>query len=88
MRHLLLLLAVPALQGSCTTVECGPGTIERGGKCEPADVVTNAGTCGPGTTLEGDQCVTTVVCDPATSMPVVDPMTGITTCVGIGGNSG
>ena len=72
-------------QASCTSVECGPGTIERNGTCEPADVNTNPGTCGQGTKLEGDQCVSIVMCDPATSMPVTDPNTGITTCVGIGG---
>jgi hypothetical protein len=87
MRTGSICLALFALlsQTSCTSVVCGQGTIERNGTCEPADVNTNPGTCGPGTKLVGDTCESTVMCDPATSMPVTDPNTGITTCVGIGG---
>jgi hypothetical protein len=79
-----LLLATAFAVTSCTSVECGPGTIERAGECAPPDVTTGTGMCGPGTKLEGDRCVSTIQCDPATSMAVVDPMTGETTCVGIG----
>jgi hypothetical protein len=80
----LLVFAASFAAASCTSVECGPGTIERAGECAPADVTTGTGMCGPGTKLEGDRCVSTIECDPATSMPMVDPVTGQTTCVGIG----
>ena len=68
----------------CASVVCGPGTIQREGTCEPADETVGSGACGPGTTLEGDSCVPTIQCDPSTTMPVVDPTTGQTTCVAIG----
>jgi hypothetical protein len=75
----LALFTLPAAS-ACTSVECDRGTIERSGKCEPADVTTDPGTCGPGTKLEGNVCVSTIQCDPATTMPVIDPMTGETKC--------
>lgn len=82
----LILLASTA--PSCQAIECGMGTIERGGKCEPADVSTGNATCGPFTQLEGDRCVPMfdpTICDPTTTEPQVDPSTGVTTCIGTGG---
>ncbi len=85
-----ILLGLTSLLGtaSCNNVTCGPGTIERGGKCEPADVSTGTAACGPFTMLEGTQCVPMfppTVCDPATTAPDTDPTTGVTTCIGTGG---
>jgi len=79
-------LVAPLLLTACTSIVCGDGTIERNGTCEPADVTTNAGMCGSGTKLEGDQCVSTIQCDPATTMQVTDPMTGETKCVPFANN--
>ncbi|MCE9574631.1 MAG: hypothetical protein K8W52_15895 [Deltaproteobacteria bacterium] len=73
-------------QTSCTTVECGDGTIERNGACEPADTATNDAVCGPGTHLEQMLCVpdAETVCDPASTTEEVDPVTHVVTCVGTG----
>lgn len=74
-------------QAGCNSVNCGAGTIERGGACVPADVTTGTAACGPNTTLEGTQCVPTLApttCGSGTT-PVVDPTTGITTCVSTSG---
>lgn len=72
----------------CTETQCGPGTINRAGKCEPADETVGTAKCGPFTELRGDQCVPmfpATMCDPATTQPDTDPTTGVTTCIGTGG---
>ena len=85
MRYLILLVVVAT---GCKQVECGDGTIERNGQCEPADVTTNGAMCGPFTVLQGDRCVPMLdptVCDPATTQATFDPDTGVYTCIGTGG---
>lgn len=88
--HLLVpLFASLASAAGCTQTECATGTIERDGKCEPADVQTSAGQCGPGTELQGDICVPVVTpthCDPATTEEQTNP-DGTITCIGTGGSS-
>src|SRR5439155_24337155 len=87
MRTVILLL-VPAALASCKSVECGEGTIERNGACEPADQNVDPAMCGPNTVLQGDKCVPTLPptkCDPSTTTDDVDPVTGIHTCIGTGG---
>jgi hypothetical protein len=72
----------------CTETECGPGTINRAGKCEPADETVGVAKCGPFTELRGNQCVPmfpATTCDPATTQADMDPTTGVTTCIGTGG---
>ncbi|HEY1556866.1 MAG TPA: hypothetical protein VGF94_18650 [Kofleriaceae bacterium] len=81
---LLLVAALAAAASACTSTDCGDGTIERDGTCQPADVTTGTAMCGSGTMLEGNVCVPTIMCDPSTTMPVVDSM-GNTICVGISG---
>lgn len=80
-----LLAALPGLQAGCAQLVCGDGTIERDGVCAPADEQPGGAPCGLGTELgpEGT-CVPSepTECDPATTMPVYDPDTGVTTCVG------
>lgn len=94
MRSTLPLLGVLGLVGAlanlsaCQTTECGPGTIDRGGECEPADLAVGTAKCGPNTELRGDQCVPKLPptqCDPTTTQPDTDPTTGVTTCIGTGG---
>ena len=89
MRYLILLASMSSAGAAgCNNTECGPGTIAKAGKCEPADVTTGAAMCGPFTELQGDKCVPMfppTVCDPSTTTPDVDPTTGVTTCVGTGG---
>jgi hypothetical protein len=91
MRTLSLFLAsLVAVVGAtgCKNVECGKGTIERGGTCAPADETTSAAACGPFTVLQGTECVPMfppTECDPTTTTPDVDPATGVTTCIGTGG---
>ena len=84
----IFLVLSASLVPACKNVECGDGTIERNGKCAPADVTTSTATCGPDTMLEGDQCLSSIVCDPQTTTAEVDPATGITVCVGTGGTPG
>jgi hypothetical protein len=86
MRTFILLASV--LATACSSVPCGSGTIERNGSCVPADVTTGTAACGPDTMLVGNMCVSTVACDPDTTMPKVDPSTGMTVCVGTGGAGG
>lgn len=77
-------------QAGCSQVVCGEGTIERDNSCVPADEHTDDAQCGAGTELgPGGSCVPTdpTVCDPDTTMPVTDPVTGVTTCFGISGDS-
>lgn len=81
------LIALGGVQGSCTTTECGEGTIDQGGKCV-SGVATDNATCGAGTTLKNGKCAPDfppTVCDPDTTQPVTDPETGVTTCMGTGG---
>jgi hypothetical protein len=83
---LLVLTAVAA--GGCKSVDCGDGTIERNGQCQPADETVGNAVCGPFTVLQGDKCVPMfppTQCDPATTSADVDPATGVTTCIGTGG---
>lgn len=81
----LILLGGLLVMASCDTVTCATGTIEKGGKCVPADIATGSAQCGPDTMLVGNQCVSSVMCDPDSTMPVVDPQTGMTVCKGTGG---
>jgi len=87
--HILLISLLASLTATgCKQTECGDGTIERDGQCEPATVTTSAGICGPFTELQGDKCVPQfppTECDPATTAPMKDPATGVTTCIGTGG---
>lgn len=91
MRSAVIILgiaAVPPSLAGCNSVECGEGTIERDGVCQPATVETSGATCGPFTELQVDRCVPQfppTVCDPTTSIATTDPETGVTTCVGTGG---
>ncbi len=88
MRTYLFLLLSAALVPSCQNTQCGDGTIERNGSCEPANEMVSNATCGPFTTLEGDKCVPMfdpTICDPSTTAPSLDPATGVVTCVGTGG---
>jgi hypothetical protein len=86
--HSILLAVFVSLAASgCKDVECGTGTIERNGRCEPSDTETSSATCGPFTMLVGTQCVPQfppTVCDDTTTDPDVDPATGVTTCIGTG----
>ncbi len=73
---------------SCNGIECGDGTVERDGTCAPATTSTSGGMCGPFTELQGDRCAPMfppTECDPGTTTPMVDPETGVTTCIGTGG---
>jgi hypothetical protein len=79
---MVLATAGVAAEPGCTTVTCGVGTIERNGECAPADEAVGSASCGSGTILVGDRCVTTVECDPSTTMPVINP-DGSVTCQGI-----
>jgi hypothetical protein len=88
MRSILLAFVVAALHAGCKDVECGPGTIERGGTCEPSDTSIDTTKCGPNTMAVGDQCLPKfepTVCDPATTDADLDPTTNVTTCIGTGG---
>jgi hypothetical protein len=80
--------ATAALLGTgCQSLECADGTHEADGECVPGDQLSNAD-CGPGTHVENGMCTPDfepTVCDPDTTLPEVDPETGVTTCHGIGG---
>src|SRR5678815_924279 len=92
-RYLLgatLIAAASPMLTSCQGVDCGEGTIERDGVCVPADQAVEPGDCGDGThydPAEGGSCVPDLPpaqCDPDTTVPIPDPVTGIITCVGTG----
>jgi hypothetical protein len=75
----------------CNSIVCGDGTIERDGACAPATVTTGTAGCGPFTELQGDRCVPQfppTECDPASTMAMVDPATGVATCIATGGGGG
>jgi hypothetical protein len=94
MRNKLILIPLLAALGtnvSCVQTECGDGTIERDGVCVASDINNDKPICGPFTELHGDRCEPVYAptqCDPQTSEPNVDPITGITTCVGTGTGGG
>ncbi len=81
---LLSLLASMTASG-CKAIECGDGTIERDGICQPPDKVTDPARCGPFTEIQGDTCVPQfppTECDPVTTAPTIDEETGVTICIG------
>src|SRR5688572_9543955 len=89
MRFAIIISAIAlVLATGCKETECGAGTIERDGKCEPSDTTIDTAKCGEFTVAVGDQCVPEfdpTQCDPATTDEDVDPATNVTTCVGTGG---
>jgi hypothetical protein len=90
MRITLLLIAAIALQG-CKEIECGEGTIERNGSCEPRDLSVDPAKCGANTIAVGDQCLPRfepTVCDPQTTAEDLNTTTNIITCIGTGGGGG
>jgi len=85
---LVLVAALPLLHTGCKEVDCGDGTIERNGQCEPADTSVDPAKCGPNTMVIGDQCVPVfepTICDPATTDEDLNPTTNVVTCIGSGG---
>ncbi len=87
-RWILISAVLAASSGGCKNVECGVGTVERDGNCQPANETVGNAMCGPFTVLQGDKCVPMfppTECDPGTTASDVDPATGVTTCVGTGG---
>jgi len=87
-RWILLSAVLATGSTSCKDLECGVGTIERDGSCQPSDETVGNAMCGPFTMLQGDKCVPMfppTECDPSTTAPDVDPETGVTTCIGTGG---
>lgn len=87
MRHVLFILMIVAGPG-CQNLDCADGTIDKGGHCVPADETTGTGICGDHTHLVGDRCEPDdppTECDPTSTIPQVDPTTGVTTCIGTGG---
>lgn len=87
-RWILLSAVLASGSAGCKNVECGVGTVEREGACQPASETVGNAMCGPFTELQGDKCVPMfppTECDPGTTQADVDPATGVTTCVGTGG---
>jgi len=87
---LVLLAYVITAAPACKSIDCGTGTIERDGTCQPADETTGTAMCGPFTVLQGNECVPMfppAICDPATTSenPGDD---GVITCVGNGMTAG
>jgi hypothetical protein len=83
-----IIIAILLLHAGCKETECGDGTIERAGKCEPSDTSVGTAKCGLKTIAVGDQCVPEfepTVCDPATTAADLDTSTNVITCVGTGG---
>ncbi|CAN5873661.1 hypothetical protein BH11MYX3_BH11MYX3_35690 [soil metagenome] len=90
-RWILISAVLAASQGGCKSIDCGEGTVERDGNCEPANETVTKAECGPFTMLQGDKCVPMfppTECDPGSTTPDVDPATGVTTCVGTGTTGG
>ena len=94
MRTLLAAILIPLLPlatAGCKSLECGDGTIDRDGVCVPGDETPGAANCGPFTELGPsgtcEPILDPTVCDDATTEPVIDPDTGVTTCVGTGAAS-
>jgi hypothetical protein len=89
MRPTIFLFVLAAAASGCKSVDCGPGTIERGGTCAPADETTGNAACGSGTMLDGDRCVpiyAPTTCDPSSTTAQPDPNDpGVTICYGTGG---
>ncbi|MBV8756589.1 MAG: hypothetical protein JO257_04925 [Deltaproteobacteria bacterium] len=89
MRHAIFLFVLAAGASGCKSVDCGPGTIERNGTCDPSDESTGSAACGDGTALIGDRCepiLPPTKCDPATTAEMPDPNDpSVTICVGTGG---
>ena len=84
---LVLVIAGSFAASGCKDVQCDVGTIEKNGKCEPADETTGTAQCGPNTMLEGTLCVPTfppTVCDPSTTT-MDTGSDGVVTCIGTGG---
>ncbi|MEO8549381.1 MAG: hypothetical protein ABI678_05395 [Kofleriaceae bacterium] len=87
---LVLLSYIITAASACKSLDCGTGTIERDGTCQPADETTGTAMCGPFTMIQGNQCVPMfppAICDPATTNE--DPGDdGVITCVGNGSAAG
>jgi hypothetical protein len=88
------LAPVALSQVSCADIECGEGTIERDGQCVPAEGVSpDNNFCAAGTHYDANMggCVSdfpATECQEGTTEAIVDPETGVVTCVGIGGGGG
>jgi hypothetical protein len=83
---LILVSLLPITTSGCSALECGEGTIERDGTCQPGEDTPGPANCGPGTALApSGKCESIVFCDPATTVEVLDPDTGATVCIGTGG---
>lgn len=79
------LLIAALSNASCRQLECAEGTVERDGICE-VDHAFEAARCGPFTQLNGSDCVPIyepTICDPLSSVPETDLVTGVITCKGI-----
>jgi hypothetical protein len=87
----LLLSLVPLATAGCKSLECGEGTIDRDGICVAGDETPGNAACGPFTELGPsgtcEPILDPTVCDDSTTEPVIDPETGVTTCVGTGAAS-
>lgn len=88
-RSILLALLVAVTPG-CKALDCGDGTTERNGLCVAPNQTVSAAICGPHTKLAGDICIVdpddpATKCDPGTTAEEVNPVTGVTICVGTGG---
>lgn len=84
---ILLSLLASVTASGCKAIECGEGTVERDGICQPPEGTFNPALCGPFTEMQGDRCVPVfppTECDPETTMPTVDEATGVTVCIGTG----
>lgn len=87
----MIIIALLFHTGCQQSTECGEGTIERNGTCEPADVSVDDAKCGANTKVVGDQCVPVfeaTQCDPSSTDKDLDVSTNITTCVGKAGGGG
>lgn len=90
MRSIIIAMLL-AHTGCQQSTECGEGTIERNGNCEPADVTVDDAKCGENTQVVGDRCVPVfapTTCDPSTTDKDLDPSSNVTTCIGKAGGGG